>query len=177
LESVLVLGKRLLPNGKLPAEFSLQMAEAIRLMRIYPLAIGMITGGVTQPGFPSEAEAAMELVPREMHNRFWLENKSESTRQNVANVKELWEGFHFDVMYVVSSPGHERRTRYLFQKIWPEMAPRLKFDSVGNLTLKDWFMHTILYALTRIDPNEKIFLPLKRKFIERSSAMAETKAQ
>ena len=44
----------------------------------------------------------------------------------------------------------------------PEMAPLLVFESIRENSFMERIAHTLIYWLTVIDPDEKIFLPLKK---------------
>lgn len=160
----LVPGKTLLSDGTIPEDFVLQMEKAVRLLETTPDSRLVITGGVTQPGFVSEAEAGRTLVPTELWYRTIVETMSSSTRQNLKAVKKLLRHFQIDGITVISTRGHKTRTRYLFWRLWPEMLPRLSFEFVGPYTVRDRLAHALWLVLTVIDPGERIFLPLKKFF-------------
>lgn len=164
---ILVLGKQLLSRGEIPKELRLQMEKAVELLRAWQGDLMVITGGVTIPGLPSEARGAFACVPEDLRDRVRLEEKAMSTKQNIEFSKELLVHFNVDVhsVIIISSPGHERRTRYLFRRLWPEVA--LSFENVGTCTPRERVEHMIIFVLTVLDPEEKIFLPLKRWWLER----------
>lgn len=159
----MVLGKRPLPNGDSPKELVLQIEKAVEILRNNHEALLVITGGVTQPGFPSEAETAAALVPLDLYPRLRLEKESETTRQNVLYTRRLLQNTKVDAIVLVSSHGHERRARYLFKKLWPEIG-QLSFESVGSDPFIKQIEHAIITALTISELDEKL-LPLKRAII------------
>lgn len=122
----------------------------------------VISGGVTRPGLPSEAEGAMALVPENLRSVVRLEKKSLSTRQNLRFTRELLRDTRIDSLIVVSGYGQEQRARFLFRTIWPEVFHKLSFESVGRDTFREYLLHKLLYLLTVIDPQEKVFLPMKK---------------
>lgn len=164
---ILLLGKQLLPNGEMSKEFRLQMEKAVELLRAWRGDLMVITGGVTIPGLPSEAQSAFAFVPEDLRARVRLEEKAMSTKQNIEFSKELLVCLNVDArsIIIISSPGHERRTRYLFRRLWPEVT--LSFENVGTYTPRERVVHMIIFVLTVLDPEEKIFLPLKRWWLER----------
>jgi uncharacterized SAM-binding protein YcdF (DUF218 family) len=159
----------LLSNGNLPREFILQMEKAIQLLRQSPASAELlISGGITRPGFPSEARAALYFVPQDLFFRVRLEEESLSTRQNIIFAKRLFHYQNADCVVVVTSRGHAWRARYLFRKLWPEMK-QVSFESVGGSGIRDRIAHAVLYALTVLDPDEDVFLPLKTWLLSRKT--------
>ena len=167
---VLVLGKQLGRNGEVPDELVRQMEKAIKLMQTGKGDLLVIAGGVTLPGLPSEAEAAMTLVPEELKPRVRLETRSLSTKQNICFVKNLLADIRVGSIIVVSSPGHKKRTRWLFRREWPEAVGSLSFENVVvpqtvSQKILGRLIHEIIFLLTVLDPDERVFLPLKRKYL------------
>lgn len=167
-EVVLVLGKQLLPNGSLSKELKLQMRVAVEMMHAAVGNLLVISGGVTRPGFPAEAEVAAQLLPKRLYDSVLLEPTAMSTKQNVVNVKKLLSEYDIARIFVVTSAGHRQRVFYCFKKYWPEIVPDLYFE---DIELKQtWFekiVHKAIYFMTVIDPNEKFFLPCKRLWFNR----------
>lgn len=164
----MVLGKTVLPNGDAPWDLKLQMGKAVQLLENEESATLVLTGGVTRPGFRSEAEVAMAFVPYELQSRAWLEKRSMSTKQNIEHVRDhfMGESEMIDSIIVISTPGHELRTRFLFWKLWPKMLPRLSFENVGSESFGERLFHLLLFVVVAIDPEEKVFLPLKKHFVK-----------
>jgi len=151
-------------------DFSVRMGWAIKCALKNPNILLVISGGVTRAGLPSEAEAGAVLVPFALGaRRVLLEEKSQSTRQNIIFVKALLhdEDIAVDSMVVVCIPGQLDRAKYLFHELWPEL-----FETPGRIEFRtitierqapgEWLFHKLLFLLTYIDPNEKLFLPVRK---------------
>ena len=165
MKIILVLGKTVLPTGELSSDLKLQVERATELLQADEDSSLVLTGGITRPGFCPEAEVALTLVPHELRSRVLLETVSLSTRQSVRSVKNMLCDTKIDSIVAISTSGHEKRTRFLFKKVWPEMVSRLSFESVRKNGFVERIAHTLIYWLTILDPDEKLFLPLKKCII------------
>lgn len=126
----------------------------------------VISGGVTRPNFPSEADVAASFVPDDLLERVFLEREAETTRQNVRFTKALLADVPIDSIRIVGSRGHIKRAHYLFQKIWPEVLPGLSCEPTGRRNVGSDIAHEILRIPMVIDPEEKIFLPVRKVLIK-----------
>ena len=160
----LVLGKQLSPSGAMTAEYVAQMQKAVSLLSADKVDIILITGGVTRAGFPSEAEVGLSKVPKELRTKVMLEKCSKSTSENIRFVLEMLGSSRITSMIVVGSTGQDRRTRFLIKRLWPEILPVTKFDSVPTTSAKEKVAHFVLYVLTLIDPDDEVFVPFIKKY-------------
>ena len=83
MKVLLVLGQALSPTGEVSTSLKEKMQRAIEILGQKPDFTLIITGGVTQPNQPSEAEGAANLLPENLRHRVALEKRAMSTRQNI----------------------------------------------------------------------------------------------
>lgn len=161
----MVLGQTPSPDGKVDSKFREKMLTAVALLRNYPHSILLITGGVTQPGQPSEAEGGFQLVPEDLKSRVLLEKKSLSTRQNILFSKEILSSYDIDSLFVLSTPGHKVRFSFLLNRNWPEITAKYKFVPVGTDSFREKIIHGVITVLTLLDPEQKKMLSFKKYFL------------
>lgn len=158
----LLLGKTLAKNGSIERDYEAQISMLAQLLRSNPGSFAVISGGVTRPNYPSEARVGFGRIPDDIRSRVTLEEKAMSTRQNIEYVRELVRARWITQIIVVSSTAHSFRVEYLFWKYWPEAKYMLSFSPAYNSTIREWLLQIIIYGMIRLDPNERVFLRIKR---------------
>lgn len=164
---VLVLGSRLLASGRMSRMFIRRVERAVSLLSRDMADLLIIAGGATRTGFPTEAEAGLAYVPTEIAGRALIEIRSRSTSENIRYVRELLGDTPITSLIVVASASHIPRVRYLISRLWPEASAAASFEAVGQVTLLERVRECALLALAIIDPANKVFLPILKKWFRR----------
>ena len=161
---ILVLGNKLLLSGAMSCKFRERVERAILVLsRTGDMLV--ITGGTTRAGFQAEAEAGLSLVPENLKAKTRVETESKSTSENIKFSRELLSDIvTVESLVVVTSKSHVPRTRLLVKKFWPEVYPKTSFEEVGRSTATERFVEYVLCCLAIVDPNDRVFLPLLKKF-------------
>jgi uncharacterized SAM-binding protein YcdF (DUF218 family) len=165
----LVLGYQLQPDGSPTTEFKANMSLATRLLQEKQVSRVIVSGGRTRPQFESEAVVGRNLVPADLQEKVWTEDQAMSTRQNFENCKAKLraEDVTFGALKIICAPLHVKRARFLIQRYWSEAAPLIQFVTTDmKPTFRDVVVNKLIYWMTRIDPDEKVFLPLKRLWLD-----------
>lgn len=166
VKMILVLGKMLEQDGSLGIGYTAQINHVTQMLYRDQMSFVVISGGFTRPEYISEARAGFEQIPPDLQNRVTLEERSLSTRQNIENVRELVKGRWVTEIIVVSSGAHSFRVEYLFWKYWPEAKYMLSFSPAYTSSFKEWVLQLAIYGMSRLDPNEKFFLRIKRALLD-----------
>lgn len=164
MRAVLVLGGRLLASGKASREFKKRMSAAVSLLAHGKADVLVISGGMTRIGFPSEAETGLALVPENLREKVLIETRSRSTLENIRYARGFLEGLAITSLVVVTSASHVPRARFLVKKFLPEMYAHTSFEGVGRATLAERVREFMLHCLAVIDPYNRVFLPLLKKW-------------
>jgi hypothetical protein len=164
----LVFGKKLLPTGEMSAEFKAQIDKALLLQSRDIVDFVVVSGGVTRKGFLSEAETALTYISRDRHSAVFIERHSKSTSENIEFVKRQMGTFGIHLMIVISSTGHDSRIRYWVARLWPEICPTTAYASVPTTSIIEHLLQLVLYRLTVLDPDRKIFEPISHKLFRNS---------
>lgn len=166
----LVLGKKLRSDGSVSREFDRQLWKAGTYLLDDKNAILVISGGQTRKGYPSEAWVGSHSkgLAGISGLRIVLEKESKTTSENIRFVLEMLRHERIGTLTVITGAAHLPRTKLLFKRLWPEICDRLYADSVPS-SLFDWVVNSIQYILTRLDPGEKLFVPIAKKLLRNGS--------
>ena len=124
---IIVLGARLNEDCTPPAVLVDRVNKARELSWRHPLNPIIVTGGVTQPGCPSEAQVMKDMLDSTVANPVHMEDNAQSTVDNArySSPKVQRAGV------IVSSPNHIPRALQTFGgtddgKVWLAVASRMK---------------------------------------------------
>lgn len=134
---ILVLGIRLSRSGRPREEFLASIRRGVELLHQYGMDTQMvISGGAGRPAFRSEARTALGCIPEGLHARILLEERSQTARQKIQNVRTLLADTPFETLRVVGTPGQVDRAWKLIEAEWPAAMSRFYPEPVGNNALK-----------------------------------------
>ncbi len=150
-DAIVVLGARVLPNGRASNALRERVAQAVALYKAGLAPVIICTGGVGDFP-PAESVVAAELarklgVPR---TQVLAEDESVSTRQNARFAARICRAHGWKRVILVSQPYHLLRARLLFEReglstsASPVPRPRVD-DSVWQRAL--WSIREALLSL------------------------------
>jgi len=152
-------GNQLEETGEMSAEYMIRAVKALTSADLNDTLI--ITGGVTRPGFKSEAEVGLNFINQQDHPvlpRILLEKRSTTTGENIRFVKELLEqhGLRPSKIFVYHRESALIKAKILYDQLWSG-HPELVF--VPCLDNSGWVYklrsYTLMPLLAYVDPYEK----------------------
>jgi uncharacterized SAM-binding protein YcdF (DUF218 family) len=136
-DAALVLGAAAWGNKPSPV-YRERINEAIELYKGGRVRYLVFTGGTPTPGYPAEGEVARKFavdhgVPAEA---ILLETASRTTKQNLANARELLAPVGIQTVLLVTDPFHMRRAMAIASSLGlqasPAPTPSSRFQSLAS---------------------------------------------
>ena len=123
-DAALVLGAAAWGNKPSPV-YRERINEAIELYKVGRVRYLVFTGGTPAPGYPAEGEVGRNFaiehgVPAEA---ILFETTSRTTRQNLANAREMLAPVGIQTVLLVSDPFHMRRAMAIASSLGLQAAP------------------------------------------------------
>lgn len=162
----LVLGKKPRPIDWIHPELKARAEMAAQLLFRKEVDLVIISGGPTVQDKPSEASTAFMSTPALWGEHVLLEVSSKTTEENIKNTRKMFEDIYvleIKSMFIITSPGHIKRTRWLIEKYWPEILPAVEFLPVGDFRTMDVVTEWMQLTLAKSKVGQKIILPILRK--------------
>ena len=165
---IIVLGYKLNADGSLHNEFIAKLDQALSGLRAKPASYSVITGGKTRPEYASEAAVAKaylrtRLVTSEMSllNAMFLEEQSLATADHPKYVRHLLrdQKIYPDEVTIITSRFHVKRSKLIFDRLWPEISQVTTWVGTGNVTMTDTVKEGILRSIFILDPDSETIMP------------------
>lgn len=165
MKGIILHGRKLLPQGHLSPDMRKRIASMVSLLNNDYYDVLVITGGVTNKLNKSEAEVIFNDIKHLVNIQVLLEDRSKTTLENIKNTRELIESSNCDHFSVITSKCSVRRFKRLYKLYMPEHFHKLSFEGAENTsTFVSFLMEAVLYAISIIDPKERLMRPFIKLF-------------
>ena len=165
---IIVLGYKLNDNGLLHSEFIAKLDQALSELRAKPTSYLVITGGKTQLEYPSEAVVAKEYLRTRLAtseisllDSILLEEQSLATADHPKYVRQLLRDYRIfpERFTIITSRFHVKRSKLIFNRLWPEIAGVTTWMGTGKVTITDTVKEGILRSIFLLDPDSITIMP------------------
>lgn len=143
MSHIVVFWKKLNRDGSLHQKFQCRLDAAIRLLATQKKVTRIIVSWwKTRKNCPSEAQAGKEyLLKKWVTVSIELEEESQTTIQNLAQIERLLSGVWEKIFVIISSSSYERVSAFC-EWYFPNLYPRIEFIQAGWwFTLRDYLLN------------------------------------